>query len=128
MSLNSKAAGGGKVVVHLMEGADLLASYVVAVDLSSAKGSWVGGSGGVEDFAEGKDRFRLKFLFRVDDGAMPSVYSARCAKHFIYKCLGGARRVQEGVCMSDGQVRCRCKTAVTIPSLLLTWNMLSIHA
>ena len=45
--------------------------------VSSAKGNGVRGSGGVKDFAEGKDHCWLKFLFRVDDGGVPSVHSAR---------------------------------------------------
>ena len=32
----------------------------------------------------------IKFLFRVDNGGVPSMHSARCAKHILFfKCLGG---------------------------------------
>lgn len=85
-----KLGGGvvtGKVYVHLMEGADLLESYVI--DLSSPKGAWVGhrksakGGGRVADYS------RLEFVLRVDDGGMPSVQSARCVELHIVIGNGG---------------------------------------
>lgn len=82
----------GKVHVHLMEGADRVASYVI--DLAPAPtagaapggrrvgagffGGWGAGAGrpaGVT--AERGAPSKLKFFFRVDDGGVPSVQSAR---------------------------------------------------
>lgn len=78
-------AGGvvtGKVYVHLMEGTDLLGSYVI--DLSFPKGAWVGGKRKAGGLARGGgrvvDRCRLEFILGVDDGGMPSVQSARCVE------------------------------------------------
>lgn len=81
----------GKVHVHLMEGVDRVASYVI--DLAppvppggvapGAKrvgagffGGW--GAGAPSNPAAGRGvPSRLKFFFRVDDGGVPSVQSAR---------------------------------------------------
>lgn len=70
----SGAAAEGKVHVHLMEGADRVASYVI--DLSPPEGEGRDGP-----WSEGKDP-RLTFSFRVDGGGVPSVQSARCVVAF----------------------------------------------
>ena len=75
----------GKVHVHLMEGADRVASYVI--DLASSGGmpaAFLGEGGGGEGWGEGRGAGgsavpQLKFVFRVDQEGVPSVMSARCA-------------------------------------------------
>lgn len=92
-----KGAAGeeDKVHVHLMEGADRVASYVV--DLSPPS------EGGGEGSWSERNDTRLTFLFRVDDGGVPSVESARCVLTFreishikihiygVYICTSEAR-------------------------------------
>lgn len=83
-------AGGvvtGKVYVHLMDGEDLLESYVI--DLSSPKGAWVGGGRLARGGGRVVDCSRLELVLRVDDGGMPSVKSARCVELHIFFGRGG---------------------------------------
>ena len=87
----------GKVHVHLMEGADRVASYVIDLAPPPAGGAAPGsrragagffggwgagagaGAGGPSSSASSERGLpsKLKFFFRVDDGGVPSVQSAR---------------------------------------------------
>lgn len=98
----------GKVHVHLMEGADRVASYVIdlapsgrisAAFLGEGGGGEGGGGGGS---GGGSAMPQLKFVFRVDQEGVPSVLSARCASVALKKGLregggggGGQRKMRE---------------------------------
>ncbi|CAM9786969.1 unnamed protein product [Ectocarpus sp. 4 AP-2014] len=83
--------GRGRLHVHLMEGAERVASYVIdlAQSTRSTRGKgvlWGGGAVGARTAASAASASeraaavaatKVKFFFRVDDGGVPSVHSAR---------------------------------------------------
>lgn len=79
----------GRLHVHLMEGAERVASYVIDLTQSTPstreKGVlWGWGAGGTRTAAASERAAavaatKVKFFFRVDDGGVPSVHSARWA-------------------------------------------------
>lgn len=94
----------GKVHVHLMEGADRVASYVIDLapsggTLAAFLGEGGGGEGGGGSGGGGAAP-QLKFVFGVDQQGVPSVLSARC----VYVGVQGGPERRGGVPRGRGEV------------------------